>query len=102
MKDLLEILLFVKPFIKFTRLQGLLKFGLEDPAQTGYLTALLYYFLPIQTKYHLVLEPNFNETLFEGDIMIKGHIRLIRVVIGVIKLFLKKSVHRLIKVIRRK
>lgn len=100
--DLVEILLYMKPFIKFTKLQGLLKFGLEDPSQTGYLTALLYYFLPIEEKYHLVLEPDFEEVILEGEVLIKGHIRFIRVVIGVIKLFLKKSVHRLIKIIRRK
>ncbi len=62
------------------KLKGDIRFGLEDPAQTGQMLGAVSLLIPIYKK-GLRIHPNFNEKEFEGDISIKG-----RVIVGVMAL----------------
>ena len=68
-----------------------LHFGFEDPYITGKVlagAAILYPF----TAEHIDLEPDFEQAIIEGDIEIKGRIRLIYFVVIGIKLILNKNI----------
>lgn len=56
------------------RIEGELRYGFSDPAMTGQVTGILYLLLP-GNCYKVRLEPDFQNTIYEGQIHIRGHIR---------------------------
>lgn len=71
--------------IKPSKIEGDIVLGTGDPATTGQMIgaiAALYGFFP--EKLHIT--PDFEEQKYEGNIHVKGKLRLIHVVIIVVKL----------------
>ncbi len=87
--------------IKPTRIEGDVVLGTGDPAATGQVIgaiAALYGFLPKKLK----ITPDFEEKRYEGNLHVKGRIRLIHVLAAALKLFFDKNVRYVVKKIQSK
>ena len=82
------------------KLEGTLTIGLEDPATTGQVLGILCV-LAVFTGNHLEVNGNFEEKMLEGDVSIKGHIRLCHIAKSAISLLIDKNIRKTIKEIRR-
>lgn len=94
-RSLKEDLFYLLHHIRPRRGRGYLKYGFPDPALTGQLTGLFYVLRPLAFS-ELALEPVFEteEILLEGDLVVRGHIRLVHLVrIGLKLLFDKNLKH---------
>lgn len=79
-----------------TKLRADIIFGTGDPCSTGKAlgaAAALYGFY----GEHVKITPDFNNSVFEGNLYVRGRIRLITILIIVIKLLLDKKFKRLIR-----
>lgn len=88
-----EILRILKP----DQLEGDIKFGLENPANTGYVLGMLAMILPLYQGF-LTVEPDFTQQIIKGNLKGNGRIRFISVAKLGIKVILNKN---LIKVTRK-
>lgn len=82
--------------IKPSKIEGDVIFGTGDPASTGQAigaVAAVYGFLPEE----LHITPDFEEQRYEGNLHVKGKLRLIHVVIIAVKLILDKNVRYVVK-----
>ena len=82
--------------IKPKKIEGDVIFGTGDPATTGQAIggiAALYGFLPEKLK----ITPDFEEKRYEGNLHVKGSLRLIHVVIIAVRLIIDKNVRYIIK-----
>lgn len=61
--------------LKPDKLWGGVHYGFEDPSLTGQLTGMIYMLLPVDC-YDIRLTPDFDSAVCEGEIHIKGHIRI--------------------------
>ncbi|MDE6433478.1 MAG: DUF2953 domain-containing protein [Lachnospiraceae bacterium] len=87
-----EILCILKP----DRLEGDIRFGLEDPANTGYVLGVLAMLLPLYQGF-LTVEPDFTQQIIKGNLKGNGKIKLISVVKLVIKVILNKNLIKVTK-----
>lgn len=78
------------------KLEGSLTFGFEDPATTGQVLGILCV-LAVFTGNHLEVNGNFEEKMLEGDVSIKGHIRLCHIAKSAIGLLTDKNIRKAIK-----
>lgn len=99
-----RFLIDVKKYIKVAfeilkpkRIDGYIKFGFEDPSQTGEILGLLAMLYPVYKK-TLIVEPVFTTAILKASLKGKGKIRLISVFLLGIKVILNKN---LIKVTKR-
>lgn len=78
------------------KISGQVKFGFSDPAKTG---QILTYISPFYGMYAKTfkIEPSFEEEVMEGEVRIKGHIRLAVLLWIVIRIILNKNFRTLIK-----
>lgn len=77
-------------------LSGYAHYGMEDPATTGYITALLASFYPAYGRsFHV--DADFQEQCLEGQAEGKGHIQLGFFLWILITLLLKKEVRKIIR-----
>ena len=77
-------------------LEGYVKFGMEDPANTGYILGILAMILPLYQGF-LTIEPDFTMQIIKGHLQGKGKIRLISVVKLAIKVILNKNLIKVTK-----
>jgi len=87
--------------IKPTKIEGDVVLGTGDPATTGQAIgaiAAVYGFLPEKLK----ITPDFEEKRYEGNLYVKGRLRLIHVVVAALKLFFDKNVRYVVKKIQSK
>lgn len=77
MKELKRLLGFLKP----KRFHLNAHIGFEDPSLTGKILAGLSILYPFVGKNHLCVTPEFEQEIYEGDIIIRGHIRVVYVMI---------------------
>mgnify|MGYP000205271042 CR=1 FL=1 len=84
-KELFRILRLLRPR-KFT---GAVRFGLEDPYDTGRILAVLSMLYPFYGE-HIDIYPDFEYRILEGHLLIKGRIRGIYAVIVLWNLFFDK------------
>ena len=91
-RSLKGYLFYLLHHIRPRRGRGYLKYGVPDPALTGQLTGLFYVLRPLAFS-ELALEPVFetDEILLEGDLVIRGHIRLVHLVRVGLKLLFDKN-----------
>ena len=82
------------------KLEGILTFGFEDPATTGQVLGILCV-LAVFTGNHLEVNGNFEGKMLEGDVLIKGHVRLCHIAKSAISLLIDKNIRKTIKEIRR-
>lgn len=100
-KHVFEEIWYLLKKIKPKKIEGDVVFGTGDPASTGQAIgaiAAVYGFLPENLK----ITPEFEEKIYEGNIHIKGKLRLIHVVIIAIRLIVDKNVRYVMKKISAK
>lgn len=81
--------------LRFRKFEGRLTFGFEDPAMVGRMLAVLSLFYPLYGEC-FTITPVFDHTLFEGEIALKGHVRLIHILIAGIQLMMNKKIRGLV------
>lgn len=82
------------------KIEGRLNFGLDDPAITGYILAVVSSMYPLYGE-NLVITPDFEGPRIEGNVKFRG-----RIIIGVIayygvRIILDRRVRRLIREVRK-
>lgn len=82
------------------KLEGTLTFGFEDPATTGQVLGILCV-LAVFTGNHLEVNGNFEGPALEGEVSIKGHVRLCHIAKSAISLLIDKNIRKTIKGFRR-
>lgn len=77
-------------------IRGRVRFGFEDPYTTG---QVLTYISPFYGLYAntVEIEPVFDEKVMEGELHLKGHIRLGALLWIVVRVFLNKNFRKLLK-----
>ena len=73
------------------KLRGEIHFGMEDPALTGEILGGISIFYPA-FKDNVKVIPDFEESCLEGELLVKGRLRLVTVVQIAWKLFWDKNV----------
>lgn len=91
-KELLSLFLHFRP----RKLEGAIRFGLEDPGSTGQMLGYLS-ILQGLTGNHLRAEGVFDKKTLEGTIFLKGHIRLCHAVKALLGLLLDRNVRITVK-----
>ena len=81
--------------LRFRKFEGQLAFGFEDPATVGRMLAVLSLFYPLYGEC-FTITPVFDHALFEGEIALKGHVRLIHILIAGIQLMMNKKIRGLV------
>ena len=76
--------------------EGTLTFGFEDPATTGQVLGILC-ILAIFTGNHLEANGNFEGPVLEGDVELKGHIRLCHIAKTAVSLLADKNIRKTIR-----
>ena len=79
----------------FRKFEGRLRFGFDDPAMMGRILGVLSLFYPLYGE-SFTLTPVFDHTVFEGEIALKGHVRLIHILIAAIQLMMNKKIRGLV------
>ena len=82
--------------LKPDRLEGYIRFGLEDPANTGYILGVLACMLPFYQEF-LTIEPDFTRQIVSGHLNGNGKIRLVSVVKLAIQVILNKNLIKVTK-----
>ena len=82
------------------RIRGFLRMGTGDPALTGQLAGLIYILLPAKAD-RFVFTPEFNEAVFEADVICTGHLRGVHLIRVAWNVFRNKKLRRLIKKVRK-
>lgn len=82
------------------KIKGYMRFGLDDPAVTGYITAFLAPFYPVYGR-NFSLEPDFSKETFAADCEGSGKIFIIYIIYLIIWLLLDKNVRKLIRFLWR-
>lgn len=81
--------------LRFRKFDGQLTFGFDDPAMMGRILGALSLFYPLYGE-RFTITPVFDHTLFEGEIALKGHVRLIHILIAGIQLMMNKKIRGLV------
>lgn len=81
--------------LRFRRFEGRLVFGFDDPAMMGRIFGVLSLFYPLYGE-SFTITPAFDHTVFEGEIALKGHVRLIHILIAGIQLMMNKKIRGLV------
>lgn len=81
--------------LRFRKFEGQLTFGFDDPAMMGRILGVLSLFYPLYGE-NFTITPVFDHTLFEGEIALKGHVRLIHILIAGIQLMMNKKIRGLV------
>ena len=81
--------------LRFRKFEGRLRFGFDDPAMMGRILGVLSLFYPLYGE-SFTLTPVFDHTVFEGEIALKGHVRLIHILIAAIRLMMNKKIRGLV------
>lgn len=81
------------------KVEGELHYGFGDPALTGQATGIFYLLLPLSCD-KIRLLPDFENTVFEGTLEMRGHIRICH--LGNIgwKIFRDKEFRNLLKAMK--
>ena len=85
-----ELLFFIRK-IKPDKINGYLRFGLEDPYNTGRVLAALSMLYPFYGE-HFEVYPEFEREIIEGDIYFKGRIHLVHLLLALGRAYLDKNI----------
>ena len=94
-KELIWMKRLLKPKIFRVRLN----YGFEDPCLTGQVLGLLGMVYPFVGD-NMEIEPDFEQKVLQGNIHIKGRIRMIHLAVFGVKLFIHKETRKTIMEIR--
>lgn len=73
------------------KLQGFVHYGLDDPYNTGQVLAGLSVLYPFYGD-DIKIYPDFEKSIIEGQIVMKGHIRLLHILIPIVKLYFDDNI----------
>lgn len=79
--------------IRPRKINGFVRFGLEDPYRTGQVLAVLSVLYPFYGE-NIQIFPEFEYSILEGDLFIKGYIRFIHILIPLCKLYFDEHVRK--------
>ncbi len=82
------------------KIKGFIHFGFEDPATCGKVLMYLSMIYPTLPR-KLVFEPSFEDTDIYGDVVIKGRLFLIVVLVCLIRLYFNKDIKRMLGLYKR-
>lgn len=85
-----ELVIFIKR-IKPDKVKGYVRFGLEDPYNTGRVLAVLSVMYPFYGE-HIQIYPEFEREILEGDVFFKGRMHLIHLLIAVCRVYFDKNI----------
>lgn len=85
-----ELLFFIRK-IKPDKINGYLRFGLEDPYNTGRVLAALSMLYPFYGE-HFEVYPEFDRKIIEGDIYFKGRIHLVHLLLALGRAYFDKNI----------
>ena len=94
-KELIRLVLFLKP----KKMNGKIRFGMDDPYTTGQILAVLSVLYPFYAE-SVEIYPEFEQKVLEGNISIRGKIRGIYAAIVVFNIIISKDVRTTIKDIK--
>lgn len=98
-KEALEILktsgISLLKHYKPRKLKGFLEIGFDDPANTGMLIGFYYMLFPVKKEFNLYA--NFNEKRLNGDLVLKGHIRLVFLIKPLYRIFKNEKLKKYLK-----
>lgn len=75
------------------RIRGFVRFGFEDPYRTGQMLAGLSILYPFYGE-HVEIYPDFEQKTLEGDLYVKGHIRMVHLATLLWRLFFNRYVRK--------
>lgn len=81
--------------LRFRKFEGRLTFGFDDPAMMGRILAVFSLFYPLYGE-SFTITPVFDHTVFEGEVALKGHVRLIHILIVGVQLMMNKKIRGLV------
>ncbi len=81
-------------------IQGKVRFGFEDPFKTGQILTYISPFYALYAK-HLELTPVFEEQVMEGELWLKGRIRIGTILAKAVRLLFDKNIRKLIRKFRK-
>ena len=84
-------LVFLIKKIKPDKMKGYLRFGLEDPYNTGRVLAVFSVFYPFYGE-NIQIYPEFEREIIEGDVYFKGRIHLIHLLLVFGRTYFDKNV----------
>lgn len=86
-KEIFSLLKKIKP----KKIKGYLRFGMDDPAATGMIYGVGC-MLQSATMWKVKVLPEFEQKILEGDIYLKGKIRIFTLIKSAMKLYFHKDV----------
>lgn len=75
------------------RIRGFVRFGFEDPYRTGQVLAGLSILYPFYGE-HVEIYPDFEQKILEGDLYVKGHIRMVHLATLLWRLFFNRYIRK--------
>ncbi len=91
-KNLIRLLKHIKP----KKIRGNLTYGTGDPASTGQQLGYMSVALPLYYN-KIEITPDFSRKIFDGDIFVKGRLRVFNILIYACKVVLNKYVKKTIR-----
>ena len=85
-----EIVVFIKR-IKPDKIKGYLRFGFEDPYNTGRVLALFSVLYPFYGE-HVQIYPEFEREVLEADLFMKGRVHVIHLVVAICRLYFDDNI----------
>lgn len=85
-----EIIFFIRK-IKPDKINGYVRFGLEDPYNTGRVLAVLSVLYPFYGE-NFQVYPEFEREIIEGDVFLKGRIHFMHLLWFLVKIYFDKNV----------
>ena len=82
------------------KLQADVSVGTGSPDTTGYIMAVAGMLYPTYGK-HINIVPDFENTIFEGRIYLKGRITIFILLVHGLAVYLDKDLHKLLKKLKR-
>lgn len=95
-KDMFSYIKELLAVIRPGKLKGFIRFGMEDPADTGEILGVAAMFLPLYDGFFTVY-PDFGQACFEGSLQGEGKIRPIGLVKLIVKVILNKNLIKVTK-----
>lgn len=83
-----------------TKLTGSLVIGMDDPAATGQIIAIVSMFYPIYGD-HMSITPDFDEKCLQGSLYLKGRIRVITLIRIAWRIYFNKDMKKFLHMLKR-
>lgn len=79
-----------------TRLEGTIRFGLEDPYTMGKILTAVSFLYPLYGA-RLILTPDFDQNILEGEIKLRGRIRIGTLLAAALRILFNKNFRKQLK-----